>query len=270
MDQFLLYRGKSIHYRVEGKGPALVLLHGFIESLEIWNEFSTSLSQDFKVISVDLPGHGKSGMVDTVHSMDLMAEVVKSILDKEGINSCVMVGHSMGGYVTLAFADNWPDIVKGMVIFHSQAAGDTPEAKINRDRAIQVARSEHSSFIYGFIPELFAPENVKKYPDQIADLRKEASKLTADSIVAALEGMKLRDDKLAFLAEYPGPVLFIIGKKDSKVQMDKILQQIAIPKHGESLILGNAGHMGYIEEKKVTLEAVRCFVKRIQNSVVRS
>ena len=263
MNHFILYKGKNIHYRVEGEGPSLVLLHGFIESLEIWNEYSASLSQDFKVISIDLPGHGKSEMVDAILTMDLMAEVVKCVMDQESINTCVMAGHSMGGYVTLAFADKYPKIVKGMIIFHSHAAGDTSEAKINRDRAIQIVRSEHTGFIWAFIPELFAPENVKKYPEQIAALRNEAAKMTADSIVAALEGMKLREDKLAFLAEYPGPVLFIIGKKDAKVQMDKMLQQIAIPQHSESLILADAGHMGYIEEKMVTLETVRCFAHRV-------
>jgi len=258
----VFFKEKNIRYRVEGDGPILVLIHGFIESLEIWIEFSASLSEDFKVISVDLPGHGKSEMVDVVHSMDLMADVVKSVLDKEGVDSCVMLGHSMGGYVTLAFADKYPGIVKGMVIFHSHAACDTPEGMANRDRAIRVAHSQHSSFIYAFIPELFAPENVEKYPEQVVALRTEASKLTSDSIVAALEGMKLREDKLSFLSEFPGPVLFIIGKKDSKVQMDKMLEQIAIPKHAESLILGDAGHMGYIEEKEITLEAIRCFVRR--------
>jgi len=262
MKNMIEFSGKNIHYQVSGEGKALVLLHGFIESLDIWDDFADALSNDFKVICIDLPGHGKSDVIKEIHTMDLMAECVKFVLDHLDIGTCVMLGHSMGGYVTLAFAELYPELVRGMVIFHSHAASDTPEAKHNRDRAIQIVNSEHTSFIWNFIPELFAPENVGKYHDQIDRLRKQASTLTKESIIAALEGMKLREDKLKFLSGFESPVLFIFGKKDSKIQMDKVLEQVALPLHSEVLILNSVGHMGYIEEREITLAVLKSFIER--------
>ena len=101
-----------IHYKVEGKlhQHTIVLLHGFTESLDIWDDFSAELSVDFKVICIDLPGHGNSGCIGDAHTMELMADVVKTIIDKEKVNECVIIGHSMGGYVALAFAEKYPDV----------------------------------------------------------------------------------------------------------------------------------------------------------------
>jgi len=254
---------KKVHYKTEGTGRALVLIHGFIESLDIWDDFSAELKKDFQVVSIDLPGHGFSEQRGYVHTMPQMADCVNAVLEHLGISSCVMAGHSMGGYVALAYAKKYTGKTKGLVIFHSHAAGDTEEGKKNRERAIRVVESEHGHFIWSFIPDLFAPENRVRFSGQIKKLRDKASLMSKDAIIAALEGMKQREDMQEFLSGYDQPVMFIVGKKDSRIQMKQMIEQIALPRHSEALILGDAGHMGYIEERDVTLAALAGFVSRI-------
>lgn len=258
--RFFLYQGQKICFQSEGRGPVLVLLHGFLESMDIWQSFSEKLSEKYRVILIDLPGHGQSQMLADVHSMELMADAVNAILDHLDIEHCVMIGHSMGGYVALSFAEKYMNKLTGMGIFHSHALADTTEAKINRGRAIQVVKENHKDFISSFIPDLFTPENREKLSKEIARLQEISRQISKESVIAALEGMRHRTDKLKLLANTTIPVLFIIGKQDPRTPMDKMMQQISLPKHAEVLILDGVAHMGYLEAFDKTLAFIDCFV----------
>lgn len=264
MSQYVDFAGRKIHYRDCGSGKPVVLLHGFLESLSIWDDFTQWLCDEFRVITIDLPGHGRSDILEEEHSMELMAEAVHHVLQDLKIMECVMAGHSMGGYVTLAFAERYADLLKGIVLFHSHAAEDTPEARSVRERTIEIVKSDHKSFIWQFIPNLFAPENVEKHVPEIETLRREASGISHKSIIAALEGMKNRSDKESFLSTTDLPVLFIIGKKDSRIDAEKVLRQALLPGYSEVLILERTGHMGYIEAKKETRTMLRDFIRKTQ------
>ena len=128
------YKGKNIYYKSQGKGQAIVLLHGFMEDKSMWEKIARVLSSSFNVITVDLPGHGRSECVSDIHTMDMMAVAVNKVLRELEVKHCVMIGHSMGGYVTLAYARKYPGKIRGMGLFHSHAADDTPEQKPNRNR----------------------------------------------------------------------------------------------------------------------------------------
>ena len=262
MGNRITYHGKEIFYKDVGEGNALVFLHGFTETCDIWDDFSRELSHSFRIIAIDLPGHGKTGTFGEIHTMELIARVVKEVLDHLYILECLMIGHSMGGYATLAFARLYPTVLKGMVLFHSQAAADSTEAKENRERMVRLVRADHSNFIHQFIPSLFTPENAARYAAQIAELSLQASRITPASIIAALEGMKQRRDQTDLLAEVDFPVYFIAGKKDIRIPASLVMQQAAIPSHSEVLLMGNVAHMGYIESRDVTLQAVRGFALR--------
>ena len=263
MAHYISYQGKEIRFHSEGIGKPLVLLHGFLESLSIWKDFSTQLSKQFRVISIDLPGHGLSEVIDTVHSMEMMAAVVKNILDHCGLKSCVMAGHSMGGYVMLAFARQYPEYLKGICLFNSNALADSPEAKVNRSRAVMVVKQNRQGYISQFIPDLFAPANVGKFQKEIAELREAALKMSKEGIIASLEGMKARRSHLDFLEKTAIPVMFIVGKKDPRSDFALLQDQIALPTHSESLILSECGHMGWLEAKDVTLPALGSFAARM-------
>lgn len=263
MKSFIDSKGLKIHYQLTGHGPAIVLLHGFLGSAEIWKSFSRRLSEWFSVITVDLPGHGLSSHTDRSCSMDEMADAVRQVLKAAGINSCLMVGHSMGGYVTLAFAEKYPRLLKGFVLFHSHAAADSAEARRNRERTIALVEKDHQGFIVNFIPDLFDPENVQKFATGIELLKKLASETPKEGIIAALEGMKLRPDRQHVLMNSKVPVLFIVGKNDKRIPMEVIIPQSLLPEHSEILLLDHVGHMGFTEASGTTFSAIRHFALKV-------
>ena len=140
MEKFLDYKEIKISYLVEGEGEALVFLHGYLEAKEIWNDFSQRFSGNYKVICIDIPGHGDSGILGDVHEMDEMAAVTDAVLQHEKIDLCVLFGHSMGGYAVMSFVKNYPDKLKGYCLFHSTCFADNEEKKNNRDREIALVK----------------------------------------------------------------------------------------------------------------------------------
>jgi pimeloyl-ACP methyl ester carboxylesterase len=255
------YKNAFINYEIKGEGDTLVLLHGFAESLNIWNHFSEELSRDYKVITIDLPGHGKSECISGIHSMELMAEVVKHVLNHLNILHAVIVGHSMGGYVALAFMKYYPQLVKGIGLFHSSSLADNEEAIERRTRNIEILKNNHSSFLINFIPELFAPENQNTFDSEIKELINQARQMSPEALIAAQQGMKNRFSTLDVLINSTLPVMFIAGQKDSKVPFENIWVQMALTEAAFSLILRSAGHMGFLEEAKKTLEFTRSFTR---------
>ena len=265
-DTTITFKDKSVNFRLQGHGKCMVLLHGFLESLEIWDDFASELSHEFKVLAIDLPGHGKSEVLAEVHSMELMADMVKAVLEHLKIQECVMIGHSMGGYVASAFASKYPEYLHGIGLFHSSVYADTPEARQNRDRMMELVNSDRKGFIRNFIPDLFAPANRQTYIHEIEILQEMASTISKSSIVAALAGMKERKDHQRTISVIDVPVLFILGKEDTRLPINKAIEMIALPKHSEVLILGNVGHMGYIEAKKETINKCRYFARKCFSS----
>ncbi len=263
MEKQIRFRGKILNYSIRGSGPAVLLLHGFLESMAIWETMAGSLADRFTVISIDLPGFGKSEVVDKIHSMEMMAGAAAQVLEEENTGQAVVVGHSMGGYVALAFAKKYPGKLNGLVLFHSQVAGDDTEAKLNRNRAIEFVKNSHKNFIASFIPLLFAEENVPKFADEIESLKALAEQTSVEGICAALAGMRDRENQFALLKNLDIPVFFIVGKKDSRVPPEKVLPQLELPKNCEALILDGVGHMGFIEAREITTQALRHFAERM-------
>ena len=232
-----------------------------MESLQIWEDFFRELSTKFKIICIDLPGHGKSECVAEVHSMALMADIVKQIADYMAVSSFVLIGHSMGGYVSLQLADQYPDMLKGLGLFHSQALADSEETKANRDRTCEIVKLNRKNFISQFIPDLFAPENISRFSEEISILQSQVIDMEENAIIAALQGMKIREAKLNVLTELNTPILFIFGKRDSRVDLQQAMKQAVLPNHSEILLL-NIGHMGYIEARDETLYNINAFAEK--------
>jgi len=263
MIKYTEFKQTRVRYSDKGKGRAIVLIHGFLGSLEIWEEFSERLSKKFRVIAIDLPGHGETPCIGYVHKMELIAQCVKAVMNHLQLRRYLLVGHSMGGYAALAFADLFPENVSGLCLFHSTALPDSAEKKTGRDRAIEAVKKNHRQFTYEFINKLFAPENIGRLENEIKYLQSLASKMTKQGIVNALEGMKERPNREHILKKSDYPILFIAGKKDSRIAWEEIIPQIKLCKYGSTLMLEEAGHMGFYEEKERTLNAILRFAKKI-------
>ena len=253
----------KIRYRDVGKGSVIVLLHGYLESLKVWNGIIEELRSSFRIIAPDLPGHGHSTISRDVQTMDSMAEQLKLVLDNLGIEKCFMVGHSMGGYVALAFLERYPEMLKGISLFHSSPFADTEEKKQERDREIELLSSGKKAQLFStHMPKVFAPDNVEKHLKKIAKLKERAQKTPQEYIVAVIAGMKERPDRSNILKDTQLPVQYIIGAKDNFIPME-ILDKLELPTKSEVVILENSGHIGMYEEKKKSAKAIRAFVGKL-------
>ncbi len=256
-----LFRDEKIYYSDSGKGRVIVLLHGFLGSSEIWLETIKSLSRFFRVIAIDLPGHGESASYGYIHSMDLMAKSVKSVMDHLKLKRYVIAGHSMGGYTALAFAELFPDSVRGVCLFHSTSFADSDIKKVDRKRAIKLVKSNALVFTKSTIKNLFSSKHLKQRKDEISFAQKIAKKTTKRGIINALEGMRERPsrDIILHFADYP--IMFIVGKFDAVLPMQSLLNQSEICKKKYLLLLENSGHMGFLEEPKLCIKHLKRFFR---------
>ena len=188
----LKYKGININYSSVGKGTAIILLHGFLENRSMWKPFISKISKRHRVVTIDLLGHGKTGCLGYVHTMEDMAESVKAVLSKLRLRRIVLIGHSMGGYVSLAFAEKYPGMIKGLCLMNSTPAADSKEKKENRDRAIAAVKQNYKSFVRISVTNLFRPKNRTIFSKELSRVKEEALKTPLQGIIAALEGMKVR------------------------------------------------------------------------------
>ncbi len=264
MTGIIKFKDASLFYRDEGTGNTIVLLHGYLESSEIWGSFGVALSKHNRVISLDLPGHGKSSPVCGNQTIEIMADSVKAVLDHLEIARAVIVGHSMGGYVTLAFAELFPEKTIAFCLFHSHALADSEEKKLNREREIDLVRSGKKSLIVNTnIPRTFSNDNIVKLVAEVERAKNIGLNTKDEGIICALHGMKSRPDRQRVLRESNMPVMIIAGRKDNVIPFGHYEQHFSLAVRTEVLILENSGHMGFIEETEKSLEGILKFVNKV-------
>ena len=242
-----MYKNTPLFYSSIGTGNPLVLLHGFLESSSIWDPFVKELSEKRQVITIDLPGHGKSGNLEETHSMELMADAVSETLKHLDIKQVTLVGHSMGGYVCLAFCKKFPIMTKGIVLLNSTPETDSEERKKNRDRAIKIIRKNKNSYISMAISNLLSEKNRELFPKELEKLKKDALGFSEEGIIAALRGMKIRTDKVSVLTLYNGPKYIVAGIDDPILKFSDA-EQVADRTNCNFLPL-SGGHLSFIENK---------------------
>ena len=170
------FKNTKISYTDQGKGTAVVLLHGFLENQSMWKAFIPELVKKHRIITIDLLGHGETECLGYVHTMEDQADMVHHVLHELKIRKAVLIGHSMGGYVALAFAELYPDNIKGIVLQNSTSRADSDERKANRDRAILAVKQNYSAFIRMSIANLFSEDNRERLTDTIEEVKSEALK----------------------------------------------------------------------------------------------
>ncbi len=263
MIKSFLYEEKRLYYRVSGRGSVLMLVHGFGEESSVWDGLLPALEDQYRVIVPDLPGSAESELIPDM-TIEGMAEALHAVLHEEEVDTCVVIGHSMGGYITLALAEKYWNHVSAFGLFHSTSYADSEEKKATRRKGIAFIR-EHGAqaFLKTATPNLFAPatreENMALVEKQIAGL----GRFTPDALVACYEAMIKRPDRTHILKQSRVPVLFIIGKWDQAVSPEDSLKQSYLP--GISYIhqLENSGHMGMLEEPGTVARILDEFLRGI-------
>ncbi len=257
----ILYKNTKISYSDTGKGNAVVLLHGFLENQTMWQDLVPELSKKHRIITIDLLGHGETECLGYVHSMEDNAEIVQAVLSKLRIRKAVFVGHSMGGYVALAFAELYPENVRGLVLMNSTSKADSDERKANRDRAIKAVKKDYTTFIRLSIGNLFSPNNRERLIDEIEKVKIEALKTPLQGVVASLEGMKIRNDREVLLHLTPYPKMLILGKNDPVLIYEDSLDQIEGT--AVKLVTFPDGHMSHIENRDALKAVLLAFFKGV-------
>ncbi len=248
MNKQLQYQGKKIVYRIEGTGLPVILIHGFGETGEVWNNQVKYLSEKYKCIAPDLPGSGESELIADM-SIEGMAEVIHEIIHAENIDRCPVIGHSMGGYITLALVEKYYNHVSAFGLFHSTAYADSEEKKAARQKSIGFIKQHGAyEFLKTSIPNLFSKKSKDEHPELIEQLVSGAHNFLPQALVSYYTAMINRPDRTNVLKQTNAAVLFITGKYDEAVPMADSLQQCHVPKKSYIHILQNSGHMGMQEE----------------------
>ena len=261
---FFSYSGGRIHYSDSGNGTVIVLIHGYLESSEVWNGFAEKLKSEFRIISVDLPGHGLSDVYGEVHSMEFMATAVKNLVDSLDLKKVFLVGHSLGGYVALAFLELFPEYLLGYCLFHSQPFADTPAALEKRRREIEIVKAGKKNMMYpDNIIRMFAPSNLEKFSGSLRKSKDIASQIPGEGITAVLNGMMIRPSRLSFMEDGKIPCLWILGLMDNYIPCNIIRANVNLPPNARVIVLKESGHLGFIEEEENSLRAITEFVNSI-------
>lgn len=261
---FLSFSDGKIHYSDSGQGSVIVLLHGYLESSEIWQNFAKKLSYGFRVIAMDLPGHGLSDNYSETHSMEFMALALKALLDNEGIKEIFLIGHSMGGYITLAFLDLFPEFLSGYCLFHSHPLADAPETVEKRKKDIStVYEGNRDLMCHESVKKMYAASNLDRLSTALNLSDKIASSLSDTGIIAVLNGMITRSSRLNLVEDGKVPFLWILGALDNYINCEIIQQKVKLPSNAKVVILNNSGHMGFIEEEDQSVNVITEFVRNL-------
>jgi pimeloyl-ACP methyl ester carboxylesterase len=244
----LLYKNTTISYTDNGQGNAIVFLHGFLENKTMWKDYVSFFTDQYRVITIDLLGHGQSDCLGYIHEMEDNAHVVQEVLTHLKIEKAAILGHSMGGYVGLAFAELYPAAIKKLVLINSTAREDSPEKKTNRSRAIKAVKQNYIAFVSLAIANLFSENNRTKFAIEIERAKLHALKTPLQGIIASLEGMKIRKDREALLQKNLFPVLLVLGKKDPVLNYEETISQVEDTT--AELVSFEDGHMSPIENKE--------------------
>ncbi|MBN8857885.1 MAG: alpha/beta hydrolase [Sphingobacteriales bacterium] len=254
----LSFGGIDISYRVTGRGPDVVLLHGFGEDGSIWKFQEAFLAPYFRLFIPDLPGSGRSPFLPMNSTppagiISSYADIIKKIIEKEAVQHCALIGHSMGGYIALAFAAKYEDMLAGLGLVHSTAYADTAEKREARSKGIAfVQKHGAQEFLKQSIPNLFGDAFKAGQPEAVQELIDKAANFSVAALVQYYGAMMERPDSTVVLKNIKKPVLFIIGEEDKSVSLQDSLNQCYLPVLSLINILPRVAHMGMWEMKDRT------------------
>lgn len=260
----LIYKGQSLEYEIRGSGLPVVLVHGFTEDRRIWDPLLIGMENKYQWILPDLPGSGSSAFNPSLSSLKDFSEALLAITEKENIPEIVLIGHSMGGYISLAFTEKYPGKIRGLGLFHSSSYADSTEKKESREKNIRfIEKNGAALYVEQAIPGLFSDVFKAEHPDEIRKLTERYANFSPDSLVQYLEAMKQRPATIMVLKTITKPVLFIMGEEDKAVPIKDSLEQCHLPQISYIHILTHSAHMGMIENTSLCNSIVDRFLEQI-------
>ena len=260
MEKWLSFKNTKISYIDSGKGPVVVLLHGFLENKHMWKEVIPIISKNKRVLALDLLGHGQSGCLGYIHSMEIMAEAVSAVLKSLRIRKITLIGHSMGGYVSLALAEKKPEMIRGLCLLNSTANSDHQQRKKLRERANKMVKKNFKNLVRMSFINLFSEESKAVFKKEISSALNEALKTSLQGYVACQEGMRIRSNRGSILKNNNFKKLYILGEKDPVLTIEETLQE-ANKTQSEVIVL-SGGHMSHIENSDELVRVLNTFIRR--------
>ncbi len=257
MQNRILFKETPIAFSDEGKGSVVVLLHGFLENSFMWKDVSKELKKTNRVIAIDLLGHGQTGCLGYIHSMELMAEAVYAVLKSLRLRRVSLIGHSMGSYVALALAEKYPKMIKGLCLMNSTAQADSEERKKLRARANKMVQTNFENMVRMSVGNLFKPESLELFRTQVQWVKEEALKTPVQGYIAGMEGMRIRPDRTSILHNIKS-VFYVIGKYDPVLEADDVVEEAKSLDAGYVVL--SRGHMSHVENKEELVDSLRIFV----------
>ena len=257
----LNYKKAAVFYTdtATSNGTTIVLLHGFLENASMWNEISSELSKRNRIVTIDLLGHGRSDCLGYLHSMELFSETVEAVLKQLRIRKCIVIGHSLGGYVALAFAERNPQKIKGLCLLNATSNEDDQERKQLRTRANMMIQNNFTNMVRMSFTNLFSEVSRVNYADEIKNGLDEALKTSIQGYIAGQEGMKLRPNRNHVLAKNDFKKMIITGRKDPVLDIQKSIEEAE--KTNSKLIIFPDGHMSHIENFAKLIIVLKNFIR---------
>ena len=249
-----------LHFFEKGQGPALLFLHGFCESGEMWRHFADSLSTLYRVLCPDLPGFGSSPITKPITCLEEVAEQLEEWMDALQIQHPIVLGHSLGGYVALALLERMGDRIQAIGLLHSTAYTDDLEKKEMRNRTLTFLNKHGAAkFVSSFVPQLFTEHRRIELADAMAHAIEDGQRSSLEGLLTYTIAMRDRVDQLAVLQQFAGPKLLLAGTIDGAVKIESSRAQKDAFTH--YIELEGVGHLGMVEEKEKTLAVVQDFVR---------
>ena len=263
-EKFIMAGDTPLHIADSERGErCVVLLHGYLESMLVWDEFVNLLKDKVRVVTLDLPGHGVSMVDREVHTMEYLADCVANAMETLGIKRYSVVGHSMGGYVALAMVEKYAVNIESVVLLSSTTSADSQEKCDRRRREIELIKAGKKNTLARLVPHAgFAPENVKRLSSYIEDIGEMILLTEDDGVIAILAGMIERKSRGELLRDSGVPHMFIFGRHDYYIPVEVADEMIAADPNAEVVWLEHSGHMGFYEEPEVCAEAILSITTR--------
>lgn len=256
------YQHYSIPYTDTGTGKIIVLLHGFAETSHVWKKQSPFLGNQFRVIAPEIPNVGAGFAPALLASIDLMADAVAALIQSISGEPVILLGHSMGGYITLAVAEKHPQLLQAFGLIHSTAFADTDEKRETRKKAISfIQKNGAAAFLQTTAAGLFSQQSGQQHPEWINEAVMMGSHFAPEVLMANYEAMMARPDRTNGLQGSKLPVLFIIGKEDKAVLPEDVMKQVHLPQVSYFHLLDNVGHMGMWEAADKVNSFIQKFIE---------
>lgn len=263
MEKFIVANHCALRYSdTQSNKPCIVLIHGYFESIEIWDRITPELSKHYRVIAFDVPGHGISEVLSECHTMEFFADTLNDILIKSNIETCIVAGHSAGGYIALAFAKKYSSKTSRIILFHSTFDSDTPDKRMRREKEIDIIKSNKKELLAKVNPgKAVAKSNRMRLEEVILEMEDQAMMTEDQGAIALLNGIKEREDMNEFVESTTIPITAFWGEEDEFIPLEYAKSVAEKHKKVNSIFVKDCGHLCFIEQMPTTLQTLLSFVE---------